>query len=108
MRPSLIRALPYRFRVLASIAFACVLRAFTYWLGDAIPRLAVPNHVVRGDPAALRPRAGRRPEPNGAWTVEGGVGGDHSSPLAEITRANVESLQVAWVYRTGDVSDCAK
>lgn len=108
MRPSLIRALPYRFRVLASIAFACVLTAFTYWLGDAIPRLAVPNHVVRGDPAALRPRAGRRPEPNGAWTVEGGVGGDHSSPLAEITRANVESLQVAWVYRTGDVSDGAK
>jgi quinoprotein glucose dehydrogenase len=38
----------------------------------------------------------------------GGTGGDHYSPLAEITRANVDSLQVAWIYRTGDVSDGLK
>ncbi|HKT07300.1 MAG TPA: pyrroloquinoline quinone-dependent dehydrogenase [Gemmatimonadaceae bacterium] len=108
MRPTSIRALPSRFRVLPSLALAGALTAFTHWLGDAIPRVAVPNHVVRGDPATLRPRARHGHTPNGAWTVEGGAGGDHYSPLAEITRANVESLQVAWVYRTGDVSDGAK
>lgn len=109
MRPSLIRVMPWHLRVSASIALACALTASTHWLGESIPRLSVPDHVVRGDPATLRPRAADRGlVPNGAWPVEGGAGGDHYSALAEITRANVESLQVAWVYRTGDVSDGVK
>ena len=32
-------------------------------------------------------------------------GGRRYSPLEEITPANVERLEVAWTYRTGDVSD---
>lgn len=35
-------------------------------------------------------------------------GGSRYSPLDEITPRNVEFLQVAWTYRTGDVSDGEK
>ena len=51
---------------------------------------------VAGDPA--RPAA--------AWPSWGGdAGGRRYSPLDEITRANVERLEVAWTHRNGDVSD---
>jgi quinoprotein glucose dehydrogenase len=33
----------------------------------------------------------------------GGPGGSHYSSLAQINRANVGNLQVAWSYRTGDI-----
>jgi quinoprotein glucose dehydrogenase len=33
------------------------------------------------------------------------AGGMRHSPLTQITRANVSSLKIAWVYHTGDVSD---
>ena len=39
------------------------------------------------------------------WPTTDGVGGAHYSGLAEITPANVASLEVAWTYRTGDVND---
>ncbi len=38
------------------------------------------------------------------WPTADGVGGRHYSPLADITPENVAHLQVAWRYRTGDVS----
>lgn len=110
MQPLTIRSRPYRLRVIALMALVCALTASTMWLSNSIPRLAVPDHVVRGDPATLRSRDPRRHSPRAvvSWTVEGGSGGDHYSELADITRANVESLQVAWIYRTGDVSDGVK
>ncbi|HMA01049.1 MAG TPA: hypothetical protein VKP02_01685, partial [Gemmatimonadaceae bacterium] len=43
--------------------------------------------------------------PPADWPVNGAEGGTHYSSLDEISRANVDSLQVAWVFRTGDVSD---
>ena len=38
------------------------------------------------------------------WRTADGTGGTHYSSLADITAENVESLEVAWTYRTGDVS----
>jgi quinoprotein glucose dehydrogenase len=40
------------------------------------------------------------------WTAYAGDGsGSHYSRLAEITTTNVNKLQVAWSFHTGDVSD---
>jgi glucose dehydrogenase len=40
------------------------------------------------------------------WAYYGGdSGGSRFSPLAQIDRANVHKLKVAWIYHTGDVSD---
>lgn len=41
-----------------------------------------------------------------AWSAYGGApGGGQYSPLSRIDRHNVEELEVAWIYRSGDVSD---
>ena len=42
------------------------------------------------------------------WPAYGGApGGGQYSPLSRIDRDNVEGLEVAWVYHSGDVSDGA-
>jgi len=43
--------------------------------------------------------------PPADWPSNGAEGGTHYSALDEISRSNVDSLKVAWVFRTGDVSD---
>jgi quinoprotein glucose dehydrogenase len=53
-------------------------------------------------PAVEVPMSG----PVADWPAYGGdAGGMRYSPLTQITRENVRHLEVAWVYRTGDVSD---
>ena len=43
---------------------------------------------------------------NTDWPDYGGdKGGLRYSPLKQISRENVRTLQMAWTYRTGDVSD---
>ena len=49
--------------------------------------------ATSGLPASDWPAYGRDP------------GGSRFSPLKQINRANVKNLKVAWVYRTGDLSD---
>src|SRR5262245_64241322 len=40
------------------------------------------------------------------WPAYGGGGsGQRYSPAEQVDRANVSELEVAWVFRTGDVSD---
>ncbi|HUF75778.1 MAG TPA: pyrroloquinoline quinone-dependent dehydrogenase [Longimicrobiales bacterium] len=39
----------------------------------------------------------------GEWPTSDGEGGNHYSPLADITPETVSHLAVAWRYRTGDV-----
>src|SRR5688572_3398883 len=39
------------------------------------------------------------------WPTADGVEGTHYSPLADISVGNIHALEVAWTYRTGDVSD---
>ena len=88
------------------LTIATVLVAFTHYVTGRPPVTVVPARVIVGDPGALLPRhAPGSAGPDVDWRVNGGSGGDHYSSLDEITRANVDSLQVAWVYRTGDVSD---
>lgn len=42
---------------------------------------------------------------SGGWPVWGGdAGGTRFSPLRDITRENVDTLQIAWEYHTGDSS----
>ncbi len=36
------------------------------------------------------------------WTINGGDGNARFSPLTQINKANVKSLQVAWTYESGD------
>ena len=46
-----------------------------------------------------------RSPPDGDWPVTGGSpGNDRYSALTQIDRGNVDRLQVAWVYHTGDAS----
>jgi len=46
------------------------------------------------------------PEPAGDWPVYGhDAGGMRYSPLAQINRDNVNQLQVAWTFHTGDISN---
>lgn len=73
------------------IAFAAVLVAVLV----AIPYRARPS----ADP--VPPGDGRVAE----WPTADGVEGTHYSPLADISAANVDGLEVAWTYRTGDVGD---
>ncbi|HET7623146.1 MAG TPA: pyrroloquinoline quinone-dependent dehydrogenase [Gemmatimonadaceae bacterium] len=88
------------------LAITTVLMASVHYTADWQPDTVVPGREIVGDPAALLPRTATG-SGSGAvdWSVNGGTDGDHYSTLDEITRANVDSLQVAWVYRTGDVSD---
>jgi quinoprotein glucose dehydrogenase len=42
----------------------------------------------------------------GSWPVYGGdPGGSHYSTLGQITRHNLDKLEIAWEYHTGDSSD---
>lgn len=44
--------------------------------------------------------------PDSDWPAYGrDPGGSRFSPLTQINRANVKNLKVAWIYRTGDLSD---
>lgn len=49
--------------------------------------------ISSGPPASDWPAYGRDP------------GGSRFSPLTQINRNNVKNLKVAWIYRTGDLSD---
>ena len=52
---------------------------------------------------ALAAQAGSAPAGWPAWG--GDLGGTRFSPLKQITAANVDALQVAWEYHTGDSSE---
>jgi quinoprotein glucose dehydrogenase len=55
---------------------------------------------------ALFLAAGGSPTQRGEWSSYGrDPGGSRYSQLAQINRENVKRLQVAWTYRTGDLSD---
>jgi quinoprotein glucose dehydrogenase len=61
-------------------------------------------HGVETSAFAL-PRHRTMAAPPADWISNGAEGGAHYSTLDEISPANVDSLRVAWVFRTGDVSD---
>jgi quinoprotein glucose dehydrogenase len=63
--------------------------------------------VLLGAPGTPSARsAANAGTPSSDWPAYGGeAGGSRYSPLTQIDRRNVRELQVAWTYRTGDVSD---
>ncbi|MBK1615167.1 membrane-bound PQQ-dependent dehydrogenase, glucose/quinate/shikimate family [Rubrivivax gelatinosus] len=83
--------------LLGSVLAAFALVAAGSWMHD-------PHELAGTTPPAL----GRPPQdhsvPDGEWHAWGGTNaGRRYSPLAQLTPENVERLQVAWQYRTGDV-----
>lgn len=73
--------------------------------------------LERRDTEAIERVRGRGAVPASGWSAAdapgavgwahygGDAGGSRYSPLAEVNRDNVDRLEVAWTYRTGDVSD---
>lgn len=59
---------------------------------------------LRGVAAPALSRRHDAAAPRSDWTTNGSAGGTHYSVLDEISRSNVDSLRVAWTFRTGDVS----
>jgi hypothetical protein len=85
---------------------------FQHPVGRSLATFVIASSIVlglRGVSLARGSDFGRVPDPVGRreapWPTVDGVGGAHASPLNDIDRLNVRSLEVAWVYRTGDVGD---
>jgi quinoprotein glucose dehydrogenase len=61
--------------------------------------------LALGAGSCVRPSAPAEPPADVDWRVTGGsLAQTRWSPLAQIDRANVKSLRVAWTYHTGDAS----
>ena len=60
---------------------------------------------VRSAPASHLTRRHSGAAPRSDWTQNGSEGGTHYSALDDISPSNVDSLRVAWIFRTGDVSN---
>jgi quinoprotein glucose dehydrogenase len=63
--------------------------------------LVATPYGARPAAAPLAPADGQVAE----WPTADGVEGTHYSALADIAASNVDALEVAWTYRTGDVAD---
>src|SRR5690606_236327 len=84
---------------------------------DPMTRRARINLIVLGAatalPAVLGIASGRRAGvlldhagPIAGWDAYGGdAGGTRYSPLTQLTPQHVHAVEVAWTYRTGDLSD---
>jgi quinoprotein glucose dehydrogenase len=79
------------------LARGVVISVFTLGFAFTLGLTRVPIPVIM----AVPPRVERSPSP---WPRADGVQGTHHSALREITAANVNMLERAWVYRTGDVA----
>jgi quinoprotein glucose dehydrogenase len=66
-----------------------------------------PLFAISQNAQAQRKRTSQPPGPPASdWPAYGrDSGGSRFSPLTQINRDNVKSLKVAWIYRTGDLSD---
>src|SRR5687768_16377947 len=71
---------------------------------DRRVRLRRMVHLALGvmAPGPLAAAAHAAPAPDVGWAAYGNdAGGSHHSPLADIDRANVRQLLVAWTFHTG-------
>ncbi|HYV95852.1 MAG TPA: pyrroloquinoline quinone-dependent dehydrogenase [Gemmatimonadaceae bacterium] len=102
MRSRLLQQCAAHPRVLVAAATACWMLGSIPFVGRLSGRVAAPGLLLASVTNAAR-SPGRFPASD--WPAASGADGAHYSPLDEITPRNVRSLRVAWVYRTGDVSD---
>jgi quinoprotein glucose dehydrogenase len=67
----------------------------------------LPVLAISQNAQAQRRKASKPAEPPASdWPAYGrDSGGSRFSPLTQINRDNVKKLKVAWIYRTGDLSD---
>jgi quinoprotein glucose dehydrogenase len=67
----------------------------------------LPVLAISQNAQAQRRKASKPAEPPASdWPAYGrDPGGSRFSPLTQINRDNVKKLKVAWIYRTGDLSD---
>ena len=72
-------------------------RATFAWLAAAVALAGCSDPFAASRPAETKVREVR------GWTAYGGPGGSHFSDLTQLDRSNVAQLEVAWVFRTGDV-----
>ncbi len=73
---------------------------------NGVVRLVACGVVAHAALACDRPEPVAHGGPAADWISYGGDrGAQRFSPLEEISPANLSRLQVAWTYRTGDVSD---
>ncbi len=78
---------------------------FTSVVLSAAAVLALGVLAVRDSNGLIAPQGGVV----AGWAHYGGdAGGSRYSPLDQINRGNVRRLEIAWTYRTGDVSDGSK
>ncbi|MBL0726572.1 membrane-bound PQQ-dependent dehydrogenase, glucose/quinate/shikimate family [Piscinibacter sp. HJYY11] len=80
--------------------------AVASWLHDPHDRSGTlaSAPMAAAAPAAASGSAGTHDAPPGEWHAYGRTGhGQRYSPLTQITPENVERLQVAWSFRTGDM-----
>ncbi|KGO99825.1 PQQ-binding-like beta-propeller repeat protein [Novilysobacter defluvii] len=84
---------------LAAVTALVLLASVVSWTRDA--------HRIDGRlpaPTAAAPPPAAGDVPPGEWHAYGRTGyGQRYSPLRQITPANLDQLEVAWTYRTGDV-----
>ncbi|MCJ9714155.1 PQQ-binding-like beta-propeller repeat protein, partial [Bordetella hinzii] len=64
-----------------------------------------PQGVIRNEPGAT-PAAAAAPQTVADWQYYGRTpAGTRYAPLTQIDPKNVDQLQVAWTFRTGDIAD---
>jgi quinoprotein glucose dehydrogenase len=86
---------------IVAVAAGALLHATTTPPVDPIFQTGTTSKIAPGAPAAVDEASAR-----GDWLHYGNdQGGSRFSPLKQINRGNVEKLQVAWAYRTGDRTD---
>jgi quinoprotein glucose dehydrogenase len=91
--------------VTLTISLLVVLIAAGWTQYSTAAKAAVSAVELRGVAAPALSRRHSAAAPRIDWTTNGSAGGTHYSALDEISRSNVDSLRVAWIFRTGDVSD---
>src|SRR5579883_3433720 len=93
-----VRGIVCRPRATAAAGMAAVAAVL---IGAAV---ATPRAVPRAAPRAASLASGIDAD-SGSWPRYGrDAGGSRYAPLAQITRANVRRLRVAWTYHTGDLA----
>lgn len=80
-------------------AFASLIRCALLCLSCALSYLVYTGNVQAAPPG----RQGQQEEQWGFYGAD--AGGTRHSPLAQITPENVEDLEIAWTYRTGELGE---
>lgn len=80
-------------------------KAGCFTLEDERERLALPLYqtIPAANDSELTPASAENPVPDGTWSrSHGNTANTRYSTLSQINRTNVGSLEVAWVYHSGD------